>query len=102
MFAGVGQPQRKKLREQAPQALAEVLLDDAGRAADGAGLVGDVGVEEGLGDDGSRDVHHLLVDIEDRAVVPVGCSARGVGGHGLSVGGDPLAVKRGLHKPSLA
>jgi hypothetical protein len=70
--------------------------------ADGAGLLGDVGVKEGLGHDGPREGHHLLMGVQDRAVVPVGGAAGGIGGHGLAVGRDALAVEGGLHEPSLA
>ena len=102
MFAGVGSHRGRNCASRLPRRSPEVFLDDAGRVADGTSLVGDLGVEQSLGDDRPRDTHHLLVDVEGRAVVPVGCSARGVGGHGLTVGGDPLTVKRGLHEPSLA
>jgi hypothetical protein len=42
------------------------------------------------------------MDVQDRAVVPVGGAAGGIGGHGLAVGRDALAVERRLHEPSLA
>ena len=48
------------------------------RGADRVGLVGDVGVEERLGDDGLGQRHHLGVNVEDVRRPPAGQPPRGV------------------------
>ena len=96
-----GEPQGNKLREEASEALAEVLLDHVRRVGDCAGLVGDVGIEERLGGNGSCDIHHLLVNVDRRAVMPAGCPTCGIRGHGLRRRPRPAHGERGLHEPSL-
>ena len=74
----------------------------AGASATSSRSPPNLGVEERLGDDGLGERHHLGVDVADLAVRPAAEPARGVGGHHLAVGGDALAVERGLHEPALA
>ena len=62
-------PQGHEL-EQAPHAASEELRGSLRGIADGPRLVRDVGVEEGLGDDGPGEGHHLVVDVENGAIPP--------------------------------
>ena len=41
-------------------------------------------------------MHHLLIDVAHLAVTPFAGHPLAVGHHRFGVGGDPLAVKRGL------
>jgi hypothetical protein len=65
-------------------------------------VVGDVSIEERLGDDGLRQRHHLGMAIERVSLLPLGQAERGVGRHHVAGGRDALSVEGGLDETPLA
>ncbi len=62
-------------------------------AADGVGGVVDVCAEEGLGDDGEGEAHHLVGDVVCCAILPGVAGAGGVVDHVVGVVAEGLAVE---------
>ncbi len=67
--------------------------DDVDFVADGEDFGGDLGVEDGAGDDVEAELHHLVGDVELLAGVPGGGGGCGAGDDLGGVAGDALAVE---------
>ena len=63
---------------------------------------GDVGAEEGLGDDLQGQPHHVGLNVAPLAVGPTAHHTLRIRHHNVSIRCDPLSVKRRLREPTLA
>lgn len=78
-------------------------LEDLGEGVlDGGGCVVHLGAEESIGDDAEREPHHLLVELERLARLPMGRGALRLLHHRIGIAGQALAVEGWLHELALA
>ena len=85
MKIGLGERQRDEVVVE--------VHDDVDLVIDLEDVAGDVGVEEGAGDDLEGELHHLRADVDGLAGVPACAAQRGALGHDIGIGGDALAME---------
>src|SRR5947208_14784492 len=70
-------------------------------AADLPRVAFDVGVEESLADDGQRESHHLLMNVDHFPICPALLMALCQFHHGTAIADDSLTMERWLKEPAL-